>query len=99
MTRELLVSTSPRSTWLWAATDDDAAAVRALLDAEEQYWTPARRYGQELSHVTDVEIGSAAQDSCAVLTAAGWSLRWHPDQHPLNRRETLLGFPMAPVAE
>ncbi|GIG40734.1 hypothetical protein [Cellulomonas phragmiteti] len=95
MTHELQVTTSPRSTWLWAASDADAAEVRALLDAGAHFWVPAYRYGNEVARVTDVEIGATALDACETLTASGWVLRWHPDQHPLNRRNTLLGLPIA----
>lgn len=96
MTHRLQVTTSPRSTWLWAATDADAAEVRALLNAGAHFWVPAYRHGREVARVTDVEIGATALEALEALTGAGWSLRWHPNQHPLNQRDTLLGFPVAP---
>jgi hypothetical protein len=55
------------------------------------YWAPARRYGREVPHVTDVEIGVTAADACDVLAADGWSFRWHPDQDPANRTPSLRG--------
>jgi len=91
----LEVTTSPRSTWLWAATVDAAAAVRALLDAHSMSWELPYRYGREVPQVTDVEIGVTAAEACEVLAEAGWTFRWHPDQEPLNRRETLRGVPIS----
>ena len=66
-------------------------AVRASLDAAQLRWRPAERDGEELSNVTDVDIGVDAYSACSAHAEAGFSFEWHEDQHPLSRRSTRLG--------
>lgn len=96
-TRELLLSTSPRSTWVWAASADEATAVRHVLAAARRHWDPGYRRGIEVEHVTDIDIGADAFGSLEALVAAGWAFRWHPTQEPMNRRPVQYGVPVAPA--
>lgn len=78
---ELCVSTSPRSTWLWAPDEAAARRVREITGG-----SPASRRGEQLDElVTDVDIGCMALEACEALAAAGFTFTWHETQHPLNR--------------
>ncbi|MEO6086680.1 MAG: hypothetical protein ABIQ18_26560 [Umezawaea sp.] len=91
-TAPLLLSTSPRTTWVWAPDTDTAHRVRAIV----RYWKPAYRKGVELTLVTDVDIGVDALEACEALAAAGYVFGWHDTEHPFNRyggwRATLPGM-------
>ncbi|WP_149203851.1 hypothetical protein [Actinotalea subterranea] len=95
----LRVSTSPRSTWLWAEDDIFAAWVRDILVAAGADWRPATALGAEVLEATDVGIGVEALDACTALVAAGFTLEWHPLQDPRNQSETFLGLAITPAAE
>jgi hypothetical protein len=94
----LLVSTSPRMTWLWAPDAATASAVRAVLNETGHYWQPARRGKEIIACVTDVEIGVTAGGACAALAAAGYTFAWHGEQHPLNRDGWAAELPGMPGA-
>ncbi|MFE2754023.1 hypothetical protein ACFXGA_18695 [Actinosynnema sp. NPDC059335] len=68
---DLLVSTSPRSTWLWAADAKTAARVRAVVG-----WRPVTHKGVELPLVSDIDIGVTAYEACNKLVAAGFTFGW-----------------------
>ena len=87
----LLVSTSPRSTWIWAPDTATCDRVRAALTASASTWREAVRYGEPVENVTDVEIGWDATQACEALAASGFSFGWHPDQFPMNRSSRRLG--------
>lgn len=92
--RELSISTSPRMTWLWADDAAAADAVRQALTARAHVWEPGYRGRQEVPLVTDVGTGVEAADYLQSLRDAGYTFTWHPDQHPLNRDDTLYGVPV-----
>jgi hypothetical protein len=81
----LKISTSPRSTWLWADDAQTVQLVRAVLDAGGYKWAVARRGQVEFPLVTDIEIGPVALDACQTLAAASFTFDWHDGQHVLNR--------------
>ena len=93
MVMELEVSTSPRSTWVWAHDDEEAARLQVMLLAANCSVRSASGRNSE-SRVLDIDIGYEAFDAVKVLLGAGYSFRWHPDQYVLNRRPTLFGFPI-----
>ena len=59
---ELEISTSPRSTWVWAPDDQTGEAVRAILTAAGQAGHAAAGPNAE-ARVTDVDIGVVALDA------------------------------------
>lgn len=82
---ELRISTSPRSTWLWAPDTQTAQLVHALLDAGGYTWAVARRGRAELPLVTNVEIGPVALEACQTLAAASFTFVWQEEQHVMSR--------------
>lgn len=90
----LLVATSPRSTWITAPDVGTAAVVREILGGAG---FEVRRYGDVDELAVDVGNGTEAMNAGDLLLAAGYRFRWHPDQHPLNRRATAWGIPVDPV--
>ena len=91
---ELEISTSPRATWVWAADERLAVKLRASLNAAG-HEAAAARGGSAESRTMDVDIGGVALEGLQFLLDAGYSFRWHPGQHPLNRVERLYGIPVA----
>lgn len=81
----LLVSTSPRCTWLWAPDRDVATEVRALLERAGHLWLPIHPKHPDHDRITDVEIGVAAYDACRALAQEGYTFNWHPDEFELDR--------------
>lgn len=76
----LQISSSPRSTWLWAPDEAAVEAVRAVVG-----WGSVQHRGQELPLVMDIDIGVMALETCERLAAAGFTFTWHESEHPLNR--------------
>lgn len=89
----LEVSTSPRSTWVWAENVDEAEQLRGLLGAAGCEVYPASGRNAE-PRVLDLEIGYVAGEGIAALHSAGYRFLWHPSQYVLNRGATILGFPV-----
>lgn len=90
---ELELSTSPRATWVWAADGDQAESLRALLEAGG-YHVSAARGGNAEDRTLDLDIGVVALEGLECLRDAGYSFRWHPGQHPLDRTEDRYGIPV-----
>lgn len=91
---ELELSTSPRATWVWATDEGQAQALRAALKAAGHEAAAAHGSNAE-SRTLDLDIGVSALEGLQFLLDAGYSFRWHPGQHPLNRAERLYGIPVA----
>lgn len=91
---ELELSTSPRAIWVWAADDAQAEALRASL-AGAGHEVAAARGGNAEGRTLALDIGVVGFEALQFLLGAGYSLRWHPGQHPLNRAEHLYGIPVA----
>jgi hypothetical protein len=73
----LYVSTSMRSTWIWA---ENPEAVTALLGVKGTDWFPAYRGGEVEPQAVDLEIGCCpAGQGLEKLRAAGYQLQWHPE--------------------
>lgn len=85
MTTELEISTSPRSTWVWAPDTEATTQVRRILDEGGHWWQIGRRGRTDLPLVTDVEIGVVALDACQALAEAGFTFRWHDEQLLIDR--------------
>lgn len=90
---ELELSTSPRATWVWAADEDEAKSVHALLTAAGCQVEPARGRNAD-TRTLDLDIGVVALEGLECLRDAGYSFRWHIAQHPLDRAEDLYGIPV-----
>lgn len=75
---QLLFSSSPRSTWLWAPDAESAAQVRS-------YGRPAIHKGEELPLVTDIDIGVCAYETCHELAAKGFTFTWLDTVYELDR--------------
>lgn len=88
----LRLSTSPRSTWLWAPDAGTAARVQQLTGGR-----PATRRGHQVPLVTDIGIGVVALHACEKLAAAGFTFTWHESEHPLNRHGWPAGLPGMPA--
>ena len=88
---ELEVSTSPRSTWVWARDVDEAATVRELLVAARCSFYPSSGRNSE-PRILDLDIGVVALEGFEVLRRAGYAFRWHPTQHLLDRRGEIFGI-------
>lgn len=88
---ELQLSTSPRTTWLWAPDADTASQVREITGGR-----PVSRRGEPLPLVTDIDIGVVALDACQALAAAGFTFTWHESEHPLNRQNWSADLPGMP---
>ena len=93
------MSTSPRTTWLWAPNDQVHQDVRRTLKSHDALAKDAYGRGVVLPLVTDVEIGYEAGNAMELLTEAGYTFAWHPSQDPRNRRDQLRGYPVAPADE
>ncbi len=76
----LLLSTSPRMTWLWAPDAHTAQRVREITGGRA-----AVRHGETLPLITDIGIGVEALTACEKLAETGFTFTWHDSQHPLNR--------------
>jgi hypothetical protein len=92
--RVLEISTSPRATWVWAADRGQAEELQTALSAAG-HQVSAARGGNAESRTLDLDIGPVALDGLQFLLDSGYSFRWHPGQHPLNRAEHLFGIPVA----
>jgi hypothetical protein len=90
----LELSTSMRSTWLWAADVDEACALARLLEGEGCSVRPVTGRNAE-ERVLDLDIGVVAGESLDALVRAGYSFRWSPQQHPLDCGEGLYGVRVA----
>lgn len=75
--RELGVTTTPRSTWVWARNADECDAARAAIDAAGGLarWRQAYRGGEPVRNVSDIDIGVDALEAELALEAAGFTLR------------------------
>ena len=85
---ELQLSSSPRTTWLWAPDEDTARRVRKLVGGRPAYALPL---------VTDIDIGVVALEACEALAAAGFTFAWHESEHPLNRHNWFCRLPGMPA--
>lgn len=74
--RELGVTRSSRSTWVWARHAEECEMARAALDAAGglAHWSQAIRYGMPVENVSDVDIGVDALEALDALEAAGFTL-------------------------
>lgn len=96
--KELELSTSSRSTWVWAVDVDEAGELRRLLEAAGcSVRATAGRNAEP--RALDLDIGVVAFDGLAALRSVGYSFRWHPGQHPLDRSETKYGVYVGPAVE
>ncbi|NUU06427.1 hypothetical protein [Leifsonia sp. C5G2] len=91
---ELELSKSPRATWVWAADRDQAAKLETLLTSNGCQVSAARGENAE-ERTLDLDIGVVAMEGLESLQKAGYSFRWHPAQHPLDRTADLYGIPVA----
>lgn len=91
--RTLQISSSPRSTWLWAPDQDTVGRVREVLGD----WSPVRHRGEELPLVMDIDICVMAYETCLKLAEAGFTFDWHESEHPLNRDNWPSQLPGMPV--
>jgi len=91
---QLELSTSPRATWVWAHDVAEAERLSDILTAADRSVSPAT--GKNAApHILNLDIGVDAADGLATLKEAGYSFRWHPTQHELNRGPTLFGLTVA----
>lgn len=91
---ELELSKSPHATWVWAADRDQAAELHAPLTANGCEASAAQGDGAE-DRTLDLDIGVVAMEGLGSLQKAGYSFRWHPGQHVLDRTADLYGIPVA----
>jgi hypothetical protein len=64
----LQISSSPRSTWLWAPDEATVSRVRAVVG-----WSPVQHRGEELPLVMDIDIGVTAYETCLQLAGKGFT--------------------------
>lgn len=108
MSAVLYVSTSPRSTWVWAPNAVTASAVRGILSEESlvavsvtsrseltSWRGPVDVPDEEARNATDIDIGVDAGSALAVLRKAGYELVWHATQDENNRGLSLFGVPVS----
>ena len=93
---QLLVSSRPRSTWVWAADFAELAQLQDILAAAGCvcYLVIPRTGGKPPAPALDIDIGVVALDALTSLIDAGYTLRWHETQSELNRRGNLYGAPV-----
>lgn len=91
---ELAISSSPRSTWLWAPDPATLEHVRQILGEACRL---AQRGRVTLPMVLDIDIGVDALIACQTLAAAGFTFRWHDSQFLLNRHGWPNDLPGMPV--
>lgn len=87
----LEISTSPRSTWVWAQNAAEAESIREILDAAHCSYSDATGKNAD-PRILDLDIGIVAADGLIALELAGYSFQWHDRQHELNRQPTLFGL-------
>jgi hypothetical protein len=88
---QLELSTSPRTTWVWAHDIAEAERLSDILTAAGRSVSAATGRNAE-PRILDLDIGVEAADGLATLMEAGYSFRWHRTQHELNRGPTLFGL-------
>lgn len=88
---ELELSTSMRSTWVWAVDAEHARELLALLGKGAH---PATGRNAE-DRVIDIDIGVVAHYALEALLRAGYTFRWSPQQHELNREADFYGVAVA----
>lgn len=89
----LEISTSPRSTWLWANDAEQAEQLRELLTAAGcEVYSAAGQNAEP--RILDLDIGVVAGEGLMALAAEGYGFIWHHSQHVLNRGQTVLGVPI-----
>ena len=88
---KLEISTTSRATWIWAQNVAEAESLREILTAAQcSFSVPTGKNAEP--RIFDLDIGIVAAEGLTALDRAGYSLRWHPTQHELNRQPTLLGL-------
>lgn len=91
---ELQLSTSMRMTWVWAEDEAQAQHLRLLLQTAGCSVYPAQGRNAE-PRILDLDIGVVALEGIRALHDAGYSFRWHAQQHELNRQRDFGGIPVA----
>jgi len=87
-------SISPRATWVWAVHRGRAEVLQAALSTAG-HQVSAARGGNADSRTLDLDIGVVELAGLQFLIDGGYSFRWHPRQHPLNRAEHQFGIPVS----
>jgi hypothetical protein len=79
---------------VWATDRDQAEELKSLLEASGCEVSPARG-GNAEDRTLNLDIGVVALEGMHCLRNAGYSFRWHPGQHPLDRATDRYGIPVA----
>ncbi len=88
---QLHISTSPRATWVWAPDAEVANRLQGILsEAGCSYSNAVGKHAD--NRILDLDIGVVALDGLNALADAGYTFRWHPKQHSLNRGSNLYGM-------
>lgn len=73
---QLGVTSTPRSTWIWARNSEECARARGIISVAGGLarWEQAFRYGRPVENVSDIDIGVDALEAMEALEAAGFEL-------------------------
>lgn len=73
---QLGVTSTPRSTWIWARNSEECAQARRAISSAGGLarWAQALRYGRPVENVSDIDIGVDALEAMEALEAAGFEL-------------------------
>jgi hypothetical protein len=89
----LLLSTTPRMTWVWAHDAHEVEAVHEILRRAGAVCEPASAYDEDVPFATDVSIGLEALEGLEALQSAGYRFTSHPD-YPSHGPDDLYGIPV-----
>jgi hypothetical protein len=83
---------------VWATDRDQAELLQTLLKATGCEVSAARG-GNAEDRTLNIDIGVVALEGLECLRDAGYSFRWHPGQHLLDRAADRYGIPVAGSAD
>lgn len=92
---ELEISSSPRSTWVWARDAAESEEIHRVLTAARCSTYPANGLPAG-TFALELDIGVVAMECLNALARVGYTFRWHTQQYEMNRPSIFLGINVSP---